>query len=336
MKISVVTPCFNSEPFIGDAIRSVLAQTHNDLECIIVDDASVDGSKDVVSSLAESDPRVRPIFLEQNCGAAIARNRGIEAARGEWITFLDADDLYEPERLERLLELAKITNSVMVVDNQSVRDFPDGPHLFAGFRFLRGAKPIEITQELYFQQEAYAGAPLLSGHPSLPSGYMKAMIARSWIQDLGVRFNEKFRSGHDGFFYGELFAYRSRCSGTSYMGYIYRRRTGSLSASGPQGLRLKGSISSDLIERHRARLSHSSIASLTRRQQGFNRFAAMHDIRFAWRDRDFRRALSVMQTQPDVGLALVQALQRRIALVFARVASRIVPTTLKGDSCATY
>jgi succinoglycan biosynthesis protein ExoO len=327
MKISVVIPCFNCEPFIGDAIRSALAQTHTDLECIVVDDGSTDGSKDIISNIAERDPRTRPIFLEQNCGAAIARNRGIEVATGEWITFLDADDLYEPERLERLLEVAKITNGVMVVDNQSVRDFPDGPHLFAGFRFLHGAKPIEITQELYFQQEAYVHTiPLLSGYPRLTSGYMKGMIARSWIQELGVRFNPKFRSGHDCFFYGELFAYRARCFGTSYMGYIYRRRAGSLSASGPQGLHLKGSISSDLIERHRARLSKSSIVSLTRRQRGFCRHAAMHDIRFALRDGDFRRALSVMQAHPDVGLSVIHALRRRTASAFARVGSRIVRT----------
>jgi glycosyltransferase involved in cell wall biosynthesis len=326
MRISVVTPCFNSEPFIGDAIRSILAQTYTDLECIVVDDGSTDGSKDSISSLAERDPRTRPIFLEQNYGAAIARNRGIEIASGEWITFLDADDLYEPNRLERLLDLAKITNSVMVVDNQSVRDFPDGPHLFAAFPFLRGAKPIEITQELYFQQDAVRATHLLSAHLRLPSGYMKGLIARPWIQELGIRFNPKYRSGHDGFFYGELFAHRSRCFGTSYMGYIYRRRAGSLSASGPQNLRLKGSISSDLIERHRPHLSKSSIISLTRRQRVFDGHAAMHDIRFALRDGDFRRALSVMRAHPNVGLSLIHALQRRMALVFARVASRLVRT----------
>jgi succinoglycan biosynthesis protein ExoO len=213
MKISVIMTCFNGEEFIGDAIRSVLAQTHADLELIIVDDASTDGSNEVISGLAEGDPRIRVIVLNRNVGLASARNHGIDAAAGDWITFLDADDLYEPDRLKRLLELARITNSVMVVDNQSVRQYPDGQHLFAGFRFLNAATPVEITQELYFREDAYSGA-------CLRAGYMKAMISRGWLRKLGIRFKPEYRVGQDSFFFGELFAYRSRCFGTSYMGYI--------------------------------------------------------------------------------------------------------------------
>jgi glycosyltransferase involved in cell wall biosynthesis len=311
MKISVVIPCFNGEEFIADAVGSVLAQTHADLECIVVDDASTDNSRRVLSQLASQDQRVRPLFLDRNSGAATARNRGIETATGEWIAFLDADDLYEPDRLERLLELARTTDSVMVVDNQSIRKFPDGAHRFAAFRFLRGDKPIQITQELYFQEEAYIG-------PHLRSGYMKIMIARSWLQEVNVRFNPKFRSGQDCFFYGELFAHRPRCFGTNYMGYIYRRRDGSLSRSGPEGLRFRGLISSDLIERHGTRFSPASIASLARRKRDLDRYAALHDIRFALRDFDLRRAFSAVQAQPDFGVAFIHVLRRRLGLALAQ------------------
>jgi glycosyltransferase involved in cell wall biosynthesis len=311
MKVSVIISCFNGEAFIGDALRSVLSQTHTDLECIIVDDASTDGSKEVICAFVEEDRRVRPIFLERNVGLAAARNHALAAATGEWVTFLDADDLYEQDRLRRLVELAVITNGVMVVDNQSVRRYPNGRHLFTGFRFLRGTKPIEITQELFFREEAHSGA-------RLRAGYMKPMIATSWLQNLGMRFDPKYRIGQDCFFFGELFAYRSRCFGTSYMGYIYRRRNESLSMNAPQSLRFRASILSDLLEKHRARLSKSSIASLKREKRELDRYAAMHDIRFASRDLDFRRAFSVVQAQPDFGFALVPVLRRRIASMFVR------------------
>lgn len=100
--VSIITPAYNCDQFIGDTIRTVLAQTYPHWEMIIVDDASTDRTAAVVSSF--SDPRIRYYRLPKNVGGAEVRNAALRLARGRWIAFLDSDDLWHPEKLERQLE----------------------------------------------------------------------------------------------------------------------------------------------------------------------------------------------------------------------------------------
>jgi len=95
-RVSVIIPTYNRATTVGDAIESVLAQTYQDFEIIVVDDASSDNTAEVVSRYGD---RVRYLRRETNGGAAAARNDGIRASVGEFISFLDADDRYLPERL---------------------------------------------------------------------------------------------------------------------------------------------------------------------------------------------------------------------------------------------
>jgi glycosyltransferase involved in cell wall biosynthesis len=101
-RISVVTPCYNAERFIGQTIRSVLDQTYQDFEIIVVDDGSTDGSPQVVQRF--SDPRIR-LLSQTNAGPAKARNTGARAATGEFLAFLDADDLALPHRFASQLAI---------------------------------------------------------------------------------------------------------------------------------------------------------------------------------------------------------------------------------------
>jgi len=101
--ISIITPIFNSEKFIEETIKSVKDQGFQLWEMILVDDCSTDSSVSLVSDLANADHRLRVISLSQNSGAAIARNTGIEAARGRYIAFLDSDDAWLPDKLEKQL-----------------------------------------------------------------------------------------------------------------------------------------------------------------------------------------------------------------------------------------
>jgi glycosyltransferase involved in cell wall biosynthesis len=98
-KISVIIPTFNREFSLKKSITSVLNQSYNDFEVIIVDDASTDNSFDVVKPYLK-DPRVRYIKLDSNEGAQAARNRGIRSATGNYIAFLDSDDEWTPEKLQ--------------------------------------------------------------------------------------------------------------------------------------------------------------------------------------------------------------------------------------------
>ena len=98
-RVSVIMAAYNAERFVAEAVRSVLAQTMRDWELIVVDDASTDGTWDVLQGF--TDARIVLLRNETNLGAAVTRNRALEQARGEYIAILDADDVAMPERLEK-------------------------------------------------------------------------------------------------------------------------------------------------------------------------------------------------------------------------------------------
>ena len=102
--VSVVIPLYEGEAYIAEAIESVRSQTFTNLELIVVDDGSTDQSAAIVQKYA-TDPRVRYITHEENRGIAAARNTGIKNARGEYIAFLDQDDLWHPSKIEKQLRV---------------------------------------------------------------------------------------------------------------------------------------------------------------------------------------------------------------------------------------
>jgi teichuronic acid biosynthesis glycosyltransferase TuaG len=97
--VTVITPVWNAEGTLAEAVASVRAQTRTDWEMILIDDGSTDGSRDRAAGLAAADPRIRLLVLGANRGPAAARNAGIRAARGRFIAFLDADDRWSPDKL---------------------------------------------------------------------------------------------------------------------------------------------------------------------------------------------------------------------------------------------
>jgi glycosyltransferase involved in cell wall biosynthesis len=123
--VSVVIPAYNREKVIYRAIASVLAQTYHDFEVIIIDDASTDGTSGIVAGLAEKDERISLMKHATNKGAQAARNTGINNARGEWIAFLDSDDIWVPESLELRVAVAEKEN-VAVVHSDCIRVTDDG------------------------------------------------------------------------------------------------------------------------------------------------------------------------------------------------------------------
>ena len=102
--VSIITPNYNCAQFICETIRSVQAQTYKEWEMIIVDDCSTDGSIEVVKPYAERDARIRVLKNPTNSGAAVSRNYALREAKGRWVAFLDSDDLWHPEKLERQLQ----------------------------------------------------------------------------------------------------------------------------------------------------------------------------------------------------------------------------------------
>lgn len=110
-KVSVVMPAYNCERFIKEAVDSVLSQTLTDLELIVVDDCSKDGTYRIVDDIAQSDTRVKLFKMETNSGVAKVRNFGISKATGKYIALLDSDDVWEKDKLERQIALVEKSNA---------------------------------------------------------------------------------------------------------------------------------------------------------------------------------------------------------------------------------
>lgn len=129
--VSIVMPSFNTEKFIAQAIESVIAQSHSLWELIIVDDASEDNSRQIISSYCAKDDRIKLLTVQQRAGAGNARNLAIKATQGRYIAFLDSDDLWLPEKLKTQLEfmqqnsLAFTHASYRLIDenNQHIGEF---------------------------------------------------------------------------------------------------------------------------------------------------------------------------------------------------------------------
>ncbi|MBO5691583.1 MAG: glycosyltransferase family 2 protein [Spirochaetaceae bacterium] len=102
--ISIITPNYNCGRFIAQTIESVRTQTYTNWEMLIVDDCSTDDSYQIALEYAQKDPRIKVFQNEKNSGAAISRNKAIELSQGEYLAFLDSDDLWLPEKLEKQLQ----------------------------------------------------------------------------------------------------------------------------------------------------------------------------------------------------------------------------------------
>lgn len=113
-KVSVIVPVFQAEKFIQKCVQSIINQTHKELEIILIDDGSIDGSLQICNELQEKDNRIRVIHQE-NRGVSVTRNRGIREAAGEYILFVDADDIIEKNMIEYMLQKAVETNSEIVI-----------------------------------------------------------------------------------------------------------------------------------------------------------------------------------------------------------------------------
>jgi glycosyltransferase involved in cell wall biosynthesis len=172
MRVSVVIPLYNARDVIRETVRSVLAQTWQDFELLVVDDGSIDGSGDLIRTL---DPRLR-YFRQENAGVAAARNRGIAEAEGAAIALLDHDDLWHPVKLERQVAVLKARPEVGMV-------ITDVAHID------RDGEPMGIVGAGYNPSEDFARL-FVQGYVPTPSA---AMIRKKVLDAVGG-FDEAFGS----------------------------------------------------------------------------------------------------------------------------------------------
>ncbi|MDX1271099.1 glycosyltransferase family 2 protein [Bizionia paragorgiae] len=125
--VSIITPLYNSEAYISDTITSVLNQTYSHWELLLVDDASTDSTCAVVNAFVNKHPNIFLLKNEVNSGAGHSRNRGIQMAKGDFIAFLDADDLWKPEKLQKQLQFIETHNTDVCFSSYELIDEQSNP-----------------------------------------------------------------------------------------------------------------------------------------------------------------------------------------------------------------
>ena len=174
-QVSIITPYYNSKRYFDAAFKSVLSQTYQDWEWIVVDDCSTDGSHDYLVNLSKKDKRIKIVFSKTNVGTAGSRNIALKIATGRYITFLDSDDILDSNYLECQLEFIK--------DN--------GPLISAGYR-----RQAEHTCTDFYVPEETDYKKALKGNPL---SCLTTMYDRSVIGDL--YFDETYNRHEDYIFW---------------------------------------------------------------------------------------------------------------------------------------
>lgn len=168
--VSVIMPAHNARETVAYAVRSALGQTWPDIEVIVVDDASTDDTWEVLNSVR--DPRIRLLRNDHNLGEGLARNAAVAAARGEWVAMLDADDAWEAQRLERLLDLGRTQPGPLVLADNLM-------HCYTVEGGLRAWKPQWDRSQIRFT----GGAALLdlAGYLRLSHLLLKPVMSRRFL-----------------------------------------------------------------------------------------------------------------------------------------------------------
>ncbi len=230
--VSVIIPTFNAAGFVGRAIRSALSQ-HDLGELILVDDGSTDDTVKVLEAAARSDGRVRVLRLPENRGPAAARNAGLEAARGEWVAMLDADDAFAPDRLARLCPFAVATGADLVADDLRFYDAKAARLAGTGLHAGQPVPPRDLKLTDFLTHNLADGT-------GLDWGLLKPVIRRSLLVRTGVLYDAALRHGEDFAFMVDLLQAGARFRILPVPLYLYTQRHGTISgrASGMNRTRI--------------------------------------------------------------------------------------------------
>lgn len=212
-KVTVIIPNYNTEGYIENCIKSVLNQTYQDFEIIMVDDCSTDNSLQIVSEI--NDSRIRIYRNETNSGPSYSRNKAIQLATGTYIAILDSDDWWEPNRLESMVGFAREKGADMVFDNLLyIRDNEDTPWTtYYDIKDIKVEEPILVNPEFFIIHDL---------------GILKGLIRREILVKNNIYYNQNIKYGEDYLFYLEILRITDKVWLLPIATYYYLSREGSL------------------------------------------------------------------------------------------------------------
>lgn len=198
--VSIIVPVYNSDVYISECIESVLSQSYKNWELILVDDGSTDQSASICKSYSNKDSRIRTLS-KTNGGVSSARNLALSCMKGEWVCFLDSDDMLYADALENLIHLSKVSN-LDVLQFAFTRKFENRCSSSFETEVLDSAK--------YIENKCY--------NVCAAGSFIKSEI----ILKNKIKFNEKVQLGEDQLFVFDVFKYSRRIKYVSDIYYYYR------------------------------------------------------------------------------------------------------------------
>lgn len=222
VKISVLVPVYNVEPYLAQCLESICSQSFRDIELVCVDDASTDGSLSILRDFAEKDPRIKVIQAPGNGGLSRARNLAIRHAEGEYVMLVDADDWLEAGILQEMWDKARTL---------------DADKLICGFRYYYEDDP-EREDQFLPQDTALPGTGWIPCTPAtigqVHHGAGGMMIRRSLVEQHEIRFPEGVAC-EDLYFHYAVFPRCKRACVVQRPSYVYRKRSGSITSGFASG-----------------------------------------------------------------------------------------------------
>lgn len=229
--ISVIMPAFNAERFISESIESVLSQSFYNLELLIVDDGSTDDTRSIIDEFESRDPRVHVLNNIRSKGVSGARNTGISSAKGDWVAFLDSDDVWYESTLEHRVSVANKYPECDVITSDYNIWFPDDESSEVP---ITSANPVwakyffnctKASEDLKMIKPIGAFLESALTHTSV------IMVKTELLRSLGG-FDESLKTYEDVLLWLKLAAYSECIVFIPVVGSKYRQRTGSLTHSG--------------------------------------------------------------------------------------------------------
>ncbi len=314
-EVSVLVPCWNAAQWLAAGAASALGQTLADLELILVDDASTDGTVEKARRFAEADPRVRLVLRPVNGGSAAARNDGLACARGRWIALLDADDRMAPERLDRMVKVAEAVGADWLADDQWIE--AEGTGWRAARLLLEepaGASPLDPVR-------------FLDRDPPETIGYgtLKPLIRRDFLLRSGVRFRPEAGRSDDFLFAVDCMAAGAACWLLAEPLYHYRLRPDSqVTGTSPLATLDHMLAVQSLAERSLAAHPDPRVGAALARRRARIELAAL-----------YRRALDAARRGELAELARLLGRQPALLGLLARGLGEAVVRRLRGDRLPT-
>ena len=307
-KVSIIIATHNNERTLGKAIRSAQNQTVRDIEIIVVNDASIDGTSDLMAALAAHDTRIKCVDLQQNAGAGAARNVALSMATGEWITILDGDDWYDATRLEVLLKAGYDYEADLVADNVKIVDHV-GQCVIYKTNYGKKDRLLALSAKSFFDGDN----PL----HRYPIGYIQPLIRRKFLVDHKIVYDTTHRVGEDFIFVSEILLQGARAFIVpgAYYNYIIsispitREKSPNSHSSIPSSLSFLTSLirgCDELLQKYSETMSSEVLHAVLRRRQLIESTLMFKKMREALREQHFIKAARILITQPVILILIVQ------------------------------